>query len=105
MIPNIVHRLPLPSEDWPYVFDLKGSVIYLQNASDPNSLQPVFNAKVEAGGYQAFTDSEGHFSLRFVSLSSYDIPIVVTWNTDSKIERVTFDQGQFQQTVTFQLGV
>jgi hypothetical protein len=104
MIPNAVHRLPLPSEDWPFVFHLQGSVIYSLNASDPNSFQPVFNAKVEVGGYQTFTDSQGHFSVKFVSANRVDIPVLITWNNNSRIERITFDQNQFDRIVSFQLG-
>jgi hypothetical protein len=104
MVPNAAHRLPVPSENWPYVFELQGSVSYLQNASNLESVQPAFNAKLEVGGYQAFTDSQGHFSLSFVSSSREDIPVLLSWNNNSEVERVSFDQGQFAKTVSFQLG-
>lgn len=104
MVPNAVHRLPLPSENWPYVLDLQGSISYVDNASNPISLLPAFNAKLEVGGYQAFTDSQGQFSLSFVSSSIDDIPVIITWNNSTEIERVSFDQGQFQKTVSFQIG-
>jgi len=104
IVPNAVHRLPLPSEQWPYVFDLQGSIAYVQNDSNNSILQPAFNAEVEVGGYQTFTDSQGHFTLSFVSLSSDAIPVIITWNNNSEIERVSFTQGQFEKTVSFQLG-
>ncbi len=104
MIPNAAHVLPMPSEKWPYVFDLQGSVTYIQSSSNSTGLQPAFDAKVEVGGYQTFTDIGGHFSLRFVSSSRTDIPIIVTWNNNSEIQRVFFDSGQFSKTVSFQIG-
>lgn len=104
MVPNAAHRLPLPSEKFPYVFDLHGSIEYVQNASDPTSFQSARNAKLEVGGYTTFTDAQGQFSLRFVSLSRDDIPVIITWNNRNSIERLAFDQGQFEKTVLFQIG-
>ena len=104
MVPNAFHRLPLPSEKWPFVFQLHGSIYSLANASDPNSLMPASNARIEIGGYQTVSDLEGGFILRFVSSSQDNIPLIISWRNETDIQRISFNEGQFERFQSFILG-
>jgi len=99
LIPNSVHRLPLPSEGWPLVLELHGTVVLRTNDTGQQTLIPIAFATIEIGGYRTMTDLDGRFHVRFVSQTENNIPVLIEWNNNSRIQRVSFEQGSFEKNV------
>lgn len=104
LIPNLAHRLPLPTERFPYVFGVQGTVSFLTNSSDPNSLVAASFAQIEIGGYSTTANIQGDFSLQFVSQTRTEIPVIISWRNATLIQRISFNDGQFEKSVLFTLG-
>lgn len=101
LIPTFAHRLSLPG-DWPLVLELRGTTVMKANASDPYSSRiPAEFVKIEIGGYSANSAYDGTFDIRFASPNFGDIPVILTWSNGTRIFRVSFLQGQYDQTVEF----
>lgn len=103
LIPNLLHRFPLPGE-WPGQFELHGTVLIKASASASDTPTAIPGAKIEIGGYRTVTDQAGEFHIEFVSESSTDIPIVIVWPNGVTIERISFEPDQFEKTEVFVLN-
>jgi len=104
LIPNLAHRLPFPAERFPYVFGFQGTVSFLTNSSDPNSLVAASFAQIEIGGYSTTADIQGKFLLPFVSQIRTEIPVIISWRNVTLIQRISFNDGQFEKSVLITLG-
>jgi len=107
LVPNVAHRSPMLSsvfnpDVWPRELELSG-YIYLNTINDDN-LFAVPGAKIEIGGYNAVTDSEGMFRKGFVSESFNNIPVVIQWSNKTWIKRVSFESNEFKKSEVFVLN-
>jgi hypothetical protein len=100
LVPNLAHRMSLPGENWPLVLELHGSILIMTNGtSQENNLVPAPFVHVEIGGYSTTSASDGSFSLRFISQTSSNIPVVLSRSDTITVQRVSFAQNQFDQAV------
>ncbi|MFQ6060744.1 MAG: hypothetical protein ACE5KV_05565, partial [Thermoplasmata archaeon] len=104
LVPNVVLRVLPIADEWPRVLELHGTVLEESNETDSGTLVSVSGAIVEIGGYRAITDANGEFYIKFVSDSSNDIPLVISWSDRSVVMRVTYESGQFRKTEVFVLN-
>lgn len=103
--PNILHIYPIYSEEYPIILDLSGTILINQTYNSDTSLclNPLPGAKIEIGGYNCWTDQEGRYRIKFLSDSSTDIPIIISFNNNVTIKRITFDKNDFKKEEMFTL--
>ena len=103
MIPNIfLHQFPIIGE-WPRVLELHGSILLENNETGSKELIRVSGATVEIGGYMSTTDNDGKFSIKFVSKSNINIPLIIQWLNTTTIKRVSFKYNEFEKSEVFTL--
>lgn len=103
LMPNLMHRSPIPLGSWPIILELHGRVLIGANASYDNELIPASGIQAHIGGYCATTDSNGEFLLLFTSKTYADIPIIFRWSNKSMTQWISFQQGQFETEEVFLL--
>jgi hypothetical protein len=102
LIPNLAHRSPILGE-WPLMLELDGRILIEVNESNVTKFEGVNGAKVEIGGYNAITDSEGKFEIKFISKSLKDLPILIEISNKTTINRISFEENQFKREELFYL--
>jgi hypothetical protein len=103
LIPNFAYRFPIIG-DWPRKLELCGTVLVKESNACHNSAIAAMEATIEIGGYKSTTNEEGKFQISFLSKSCDDIPIIIQWQGNIAIERVSFEVNQFKKTETFILN-
>lgn len=102
MIPNFLNRTPVLGE-WPIQLELNGS-IYISNTSTEVALdRPVGGAKIDIGGYNTYSNSQGRFDIIFSSKTKKDIPVLIQCNGICNIFRISFDDNRYSKNEVFKI--
>ncbi len=103
LVPSLfLHRLPILGQ-WPRVYSILGEVLYREVEPDSGLFLPVSGATVEMGTYTTETDAQGHFRLDFASLTSSQILLVVTANSNQTVWRLPFASDSTVHKITIRL--
>jgi len=103
LTPNIIlKRAPIFGE-WPRILEIRGSIQLIKKINDSITYEPLYNVKIEIGGYKSYSDVEGKFIIKFVSQNIEDIAVIITWNNNTDIQRISYDKDEFKREVIFYL--
>lgn len=104
MVPNLVERLRSSPAlgRFPQVLELTGQVrCRLAGKQDEASAEPAVAARVQIGGYETYTDTNGAFKLSFQSQIRVDIPVVLSVSGHDYVRRFSVADGQYARNSAF----